>query len=91
MKIELRNILLLITALFATGLFSGCDLRREASSSDASIRGQWPHAAVYRVPERGLGYQYIITDTCGAVYFAETFALKDDASIAHSVRVVPCR
>ena len=84
-----RTVGLLVTALLAAGLFSGC--RHEASKSDMTLRGNWPSAIIYRIPEQTLGYQYVVIDSCGAAYYVETNALNDDAPLLHKVAILPCR
>jgi hypothetical protein len=46
---------------------------------------------MYRVPEQDKGYQYIVADTCGSVYFVETNAWAAEAKVMHKVLVLPCR
>ncbi len=74
MTFQTRTGGLLVTVLLAAGLFSGCENRYEASSSDAAVMNHKPVARMYRIPERDKGYQYIVIDTCGGVYFVETNA-----------------
>jgi len=82
-----RTVGLLVTVLLAAGLFSGCS---DTVSADAMIRGKWPNATVYRLPESPR-VNYVVVDSCGAVWYAEVVDVVKPVEVRTVVRISPCR
>ena len=82
-----RTVGLLVTVLLAAGLFSGCS---DPVSADALVREKWPGSTVYRLPESPR-CNYVIIDSCGAVWYAEVLDAIAPAEVRTVVGISPCR
>ena len=75
------------SVLLAAGL-SSCGGSYDTDNCMQSVQNEYPKAIVWRIPNKS--YQFIVCDTCGAVYHVKTM---DGGSTKITTKVVikPCR
>ena len=73
--------------LLVAGL-SSCGDSYDTDNCMQSVQNEYPKAIVWRIPNKS--YQFIVCDTCGAVYHVKTM---DDNSPRITTKMVikPCR
>jgi hypothetical protein len=76
-----------VYAMLAAG-FSSCTESFDSDNCMQAVQAEYPKAIVWRVPDKL--YQFIVCDTCGAVYHVKTMD-GNSTKITTKVVIKPCR
>jgi hypothetical protein len=76
-----------VYAMLAAGL-SSCTGAFDSDSCMQAVQAEYPKAIVWKVPDKK--YQFIVCDTCGAVYHVKTMD-GNSTKITTKVVIKPCR